>query len=276
MTRSPECRVPNIDCSSTANCWTTNVRNSNAAPMATTAMTMRSSPIRRRRRGVDVFAASPADVGSATGGENAIAGASGGASMPNSATAHVHQSSSVIYGGVALQPLPVGEGPHHDERPTDEVAVGDLPHRSVAAVQRTAPVVAHHEDVLRFDDNGRLTRPAVVGRHDLRVEVRLLDQGAIHEQLARAVLDGFAWQAHDALDEVSFLRVGLDALQHDDVATARVVQAVAQLVDEHPVARMQRGHHRGALDRELLQYVGADQQRGADGHDHDDDPLGKP
>src|SRR3954466_1031391 len=218
MTRSPECRVPNIDWPSTANCWTTNVRNSNATPIATTAITIRSSPIRRRRRGADVFAASATAAGSATGGENAIAGASGGASMPNSATAHVHQSSSVIYGGVALQPLPVGKRPHHDERATDEVAVGDLPHRSVAGVQRTAAVVAHHEDVLRFDENGRLIRPAVVGRHDLRVEVGLVDQRAVDEQLAGAVLDGFARQAHHALDQVSFLRVGLDALQHDDVA----------------------------------------------------------
>src|SRR4051794_15932218 len=104
--------------------------------MATTAITIRSNPIRRRRRGADVSAASATAVVSATGGDDAIGGASGGASMPNSAPACVHQSSSVIDGGVALQPLPVGKGPHHHERPTDEVAVGDLPHRSVAAVQR--------------------------------------------------------------------------------------------------------------------------------------------
>ena len=75
-----------------------------------------------------------------------------------------------------------------------------------------------------------------------------------------AVLDGLARQGDDPLDQVALLGVALDALQHHDVATARVVEAIAELVDQHPVAGVQRVEHRRAFDGELLQHIGADQQ----------------
>ena len=60
-------------------------------------------------------------------------------------------------------------------------------------------------------------------------------------------------------------------LQHDDVAVARIVEVVAQLVDDDAVTRMERAHHRLTVDGELLHDERSQQQCRADRHDGDHD-----
>ena len=117
-----------------------------------------------------------------------------------------------------------------------------------------------------------LVAAARVGRDHGGVEVRLDELAAVDVQHAVAVLDGLAGQADDPLDEVA-LAGALDGLQHHHVATVGVVQAIAELVDQHPVAVVQRGVHRVAGHRELLQHECPHDQRRGDRHDDDDDPL---
>ena len=65
-----------------------------------------------------------------------------------------------------------------------------------------------------------------------------------------ADLDLLALEGDHALDQVA-LGLATDLVQHDDVAAIRVVQTVRELVDEHPVAGVQRGEHRVAVDDEV-------------------------
>ena len=60
-------------------------------------------------------------------------------------------------------------------------------------------------------------------------------------------------------------------LEHDDVAAVHVVEVVAELVDQHPVALLQGGLHRGRRDVEGLEQERLHDQRhdqGADDHRH--------
>ena len=54
-------------------------------------------------------------------------------------------------------------------------------------------------------------------------------------------------------------REGVQAVEHHDVAAVDVVEAVGQLVDEHPVADPQRVLHRPRGDEERLHQERADQ-----------------
>ena len=78
-------------------------------------------------------------------------------------------------------------------------------------------------------------------------EVGLVERAVVHVDDAVARLDDVARQADHPLDEV-LDAVGADVLrvelEHDDVAAVDVVEVVAELVDQHPVALLEGGLHR--------------------------------
>ena len=64
-----------------------------------------------------------------------------------------------------------------------------------------------------------------------------------------------------------------ELVEHDDVAAVGVVQPVRELVDEHPVAVVQRRRHRRAVDDEVGEHERAHQERHEQGDADDDDPV---
>ena len=79
-------------------------------------------------------------------------------------------------------------------------------------------------------------------------------------------------QRDHALDEVALAGAG-ELVQHDHVAAVRVVQAVRELVDEHPVAGVQRRQHRLALDDEVGEQERPHHDRHEQGDADDHDPV---
>ena len=144
-------------------------------------------------------------------------------------------------------------------------------------VLRPAAVVTHHEDVVV----GHLLRPELSATatavDHLGIEVRLDQLGAVDEHDAVADLDRFALQGDDPLDQVA-RSVGraLELVEHDDVATIGIVQSVRQLVDEDPVAVVQRGVHRVAVDDEVREHERAHEEGDEQRHPDDDDPVDEP
>jgi hypothetical protein len=114
-------------------------------------------------------------------------------------------------------------------------------------------------------------------------------------ELAATLFDHVARQADDPLDEV-LIRGGRDARafgdpveepshdatigflrrvgvgEHDDVAAPGRMQVVDDLVDEDPVARLERGLHRRRRDEERLDQERLDEQRE---EERDDDERGE-
>ena len=95
-------------------------------------------------------------------------------------------------------------------------------------------------------------------------QVRLVERLVVDVDDAVAGLDDIAGQADHALDEV-LDAVGADLarveLEHDDVAAVDVVEVVAELVHQHPVALLQGGLHRPGRDVEGLEEEGLHHQR---------------
>ena len=155
------------------------------------------------------------------------------------------------------------------------------------------PVVAEHEDAPGGDHAARLAvrRLPAAGRDAPDVGRGALGQVGLHEPAAvdvdlvdaphRAGGDRVAGQADDPLHEVVDAvpaRFGR-GVEDDDVASVHVVEVVAELVDQDPVADHQRRLHRPGRDVERLEQERLDQerdrQRGGDQHHPlDDDALG--
>lgn len=110
---------------------------------------------------------------------------------------------------------------------------------------------------------------------DPLVEVGLVEGLAVDQHLPVLALDRVTGQANDPLDEVLDLAVGLalGALEHDDVARVHVVEAVAELVDEHPVADVEGRDHRRGRDEERLEEEGLDDQGDDERAAHHHDPF---
>ena len=123
---------------------------------------------------------------------------------------------------------------------------------------------------------GRAVLAAAVARgDDLRIEVRLDQLDAVDEHDAVAHLDRLALQGDDPLDEIA-LRGAVDLVEHDDVTAVGIVQPVGQLVDEHPVAVVQRVVHRVPVDDEVGEHEGAHEEGDEQRHADDDDPVDEP
>ena len=154
---------------------------------------------------------------------------------------------------------------------------GDRAAALVAAVHGVVAVVPHHEDVVL--GHGLAVDRRLVGR-DAVGEVRLLQALAVDVDDPVAGLDHVPGEPDDPLDEV-LDAVGPDLLlgqlEHHDVAPVDVVEVVAELVDEHPVALLERGLHRGRRDVERLEEEGLHDQGHDEGaHDHGDPLDGGP
>src|SRR5215204_1171969 len=133
----------------------------------------------------------------------------------------------------------MAQWPDAHERAADQVLALDRPEER--GVLRVLPVVAEHVVVVWWN----LLRPERAGLHAVG-QVRLVELPTIDVDLAVAALDRLAGQADETLHEVLDLggRRALGRLEDDDVAAARVVQLVAELVDEHTVADLERRDHR--------------------------------
>src|SRR4051812_4915533 len=161
------------------------------------------------------------------------------------------------------------------------------------AVVGLPTVVAHHEPVVgRNRDLGREVAPRAALAGPREVVLLLL---AVHVRMAVADVDPVARAGDDALDEVHVgllvgrqvargarlavavaARVGVRPrrrVEHDDLADVRVVEAVAQPVDEHALADLERRDHRLARDPVRLDQEGLDAEGEADRDDDDDDEL---
>ena len=102
---------------------------------------------------------------------------------------------------------------------------------------RLSPITKH----VVLGDRALGTQPDSEDRRgrDAVGEVGLLERLAVDVDVAVATRDGLARQADDPLDEVLDRRRvphAVGALEHDDVAAVDVVELVAELVDEDPVA----------------------------------------
>src|SRR5918994_6705125 len=107
-----------------------------------------------------------------------------------------------------------------------------------ARVARVGPVVPHHEN-LPFRYPRRAVRSAVQG--PTVSDVGLLLWLAVHVQHAVDDRHPISRRADDAFDQV--FPIALHALKDDDVATLGLPEAVDELVDEDPVADLQRRYH---------------------------------
>ena len=162
------------------------------------------------------------------------------------------------------------------------------------AVVRGSTIVAHHEVVIGGNrDLPRVVAPlgALAGeRERLALALAVEDDVAVDDghPVARA--------RHDALDEVDVralggglvarlaggrraaaaLVVGLRAgrrVEDDDVADVRVGEAGADAVDQHPLADLERRHHRLRRDPVRLDEERLDAEREPEGHRDDQDQL---
>src|SRR3954447_10507972 len=199
-----------------------------------------------------------------------------------------------------LGPRPDSEEPEAAGRPVrGEGATDDRLARDRApepAVVGLPTIVAHHEPVPgRNGDRRWHGAPAghVVraGVRDVRVVLAL----AVADHVAVDDPDRVARAGHDALDEVDLrlaggravargvllaapvaAGVGLRAggrVEDDDVADLRVAEAVAEAVDEHALADLERRDHRLARDPVGLDEERRDAEPQPEGDDDDDDEL---
>jgi hypothetical protein len=140
---------------------------------------------------------------------------------------------------------------------------------------KVVAVVPHDEHLVVPHDGG-----CERARFRPLLDIGLVQRVAVDQHLAVAHLDGLAGQGDDPLDEILDAVVGLVGrpLEHHHVAPVHVVQLVAELVDEDPVALLQRRHHRLRRDVEGGEEEGADDegddQRAADDGDPFDDRAG--
>ena len=99
-------------------------------------------------------------------------------------------------------------------------------------------------------------------------------QIAVGSRTAVTVSPGSAIDAlHEVVDAGAVplgVRLGLE---HDDVAAVDVVEVVAQLVDEHAVADLERRHHRLRRDVERLEQERLDDDRDDDRGDDRGSPT---
>src|SRR4051794_24073597 len=162
----------------------------------------------------------------------------------------------------------MAEWPDAHERAADQILALDRPEER--RVLRVLPVVAEHVVVVRGD----LLRSERARLHT-DGQVRLVELAAVDVDLAVAPLDRLAGQADEPLHEVLDLggRRALGRLEDDDVAATRVVQLVAELVDEHAVADLERRDHRLGRDVEGLEDERADDDRDDERGDDEDAPL---
>src|SRR5215210_6713733 len=135
-----------------------------------------------------------------------------------------------------------------------------------ARVAGVSPVIAHHEDLPL--GHTRRTEEAVIVREP-GVDVWLHLGLAVHAQ--HAVLDRDAVSRHgdDALDQV--LRIALHALEDHDVAALGLPYTVDELVDEDPVADLQRRDHALRWDPERFEDERPDEAEDQGEGDEEDD-----
>src|SRR5512133_3719362 len=150
-----------------------------------------------------------------------------------------------------------------------------------AAVVGVATVVAHHEPVVGGNgDRGCEVAPAAAAALAGAVDVPVALALAVAIDVAALDVDRVARSGHHALDEVhaglgtggSVTRLALTAravaarvavralgrMEDDHVADARIGEAVADAVDEHALADLERRHHRLARDAVRLDEEGLD------------------
>src|SRR5512133_3753721 len=150
-----------------------------------------------------------------------------------------------------------------------------------AAVVGVATVVAHHEPVVGGNgDRGCEVAPAAAAALAGAVDVPVALALAVAIDVAALDVDRVARSGHHALDEVHAglcpgglvtrlaltapavaARVAVRALgrmEDDHVADARIGEAVADAVDEHALADLERRHHRLARDAVRLDEEGLD------------------
>ena len=197
--------------------------------------------------------------------------------------------------------------PGQHERAADDVLDRHEPLRGRVAVEagvlRVEAVVAHHpEAVLRHRDvEGDARDRAAAG---LQHDVRLVEGCAVDAHLPEGVAadDVVAGQADHAFDQVVVrvlvreadqredpvprrlhrvrrrgdllaLEPAARVLEDDDVAALQRHEAGHELVDEDPVAHLQRVLHGHGGDVEGPDQEGLDEEGGQHGHDHDDDEV---
>ena len=157
-------------------------------------------------------------------------------------------------------------------RKTEPMNVLALHRSEHGGVARRLTVVAEHEVRVRWH---------VHGRERLRLhahgQVRLRELPSVDVDVAVVAFDRVVREPHDALDQILDVRGGGSGrrLEHHDVAAVRVAEVVAELVDEHAVADLERRDHRRRRDVEGLEderpHDERDQQRGDDQHHPLDD-----
>src|SRR5919206_3533654 len=164
------------------------------------------------------------------------------------------------------------------------------------AVIGLATVVAHHEPMPgRNPDRRRQVAPAAKVPLAGRADVRVLLAPAVADHVAVDDLDRVARPRDDALDEVhavaprrrpvaglvlaearvaAGVRLVADRRVEDDhLAHVGRAEAVADPVDQHPLADLERRNHRLAGDAIRLDQEGLDAERQAERDDDDDDEL---
>ena len=131
-------------------------------------------------------------------------------------------------------------------------------HAPVAAVGAVVPMVAHDEVVALRND---LRAPVVVAAVVLG-NVVVVQRDVVHVHTPVDDADRIVLLRDHPLDEGL---VGIErVVEHDDVAAARLADAIHQLVDDEPVLIFERRRHAAALDACDLESEGDDQD-GVDG-----------
>ena len=130
----------------------------------------------------------------------------------------------------------------------------------------TGAMVAHNEKRI-----GRNALRAVGGGvGELRGDVRLIEEAAVHKDAAGADLDGFARKTDHALDE------GLAAVERipedDHVAALNGAEVIDELVDENALLIAQKRRHAGAFDFDGL----IEKNNDDDGEDGGDEKVAGP
>src|SRR5215210_2904281 len=106
-----------------------------------------------------------------------------------------------------------------------------------ARVTGVGSVISHHKDL----SLGHLSRAVRASVRELAIHVRLFLRLAVNLQHAFADRDFISGQGHDAFDQI--LLISLHAPEDYYVTLLWLPETVDELVDEDPVADLQRGHH---------------------------------
>src|SRR3984885_14377276 len=145
----------------------------------------------------------------------------------------------------------------------------------VAAVERVATTVTHHEVVVRGNGGGRDVGRRLGADPHKRWEPGLGQRLPVDEHGVPRRGNGLAGKADDPFHQIGILllRVGWNPLEDHDVSA---LDGGVQFVNGNPVPDLERGRHRARRNRERLDGVGPSGEGHHENDDHRQDPDDDP